>query len=110
MNVPIASDVLAPGAALPMDADPRETQEWREAFEALIASQGPERARFVLDELARLALEFRPELVVIADEARYDELKQALAGTNVGVAAGPAAARSPAKACCTGRANSSWAP
>jgi pyruvate dehydrogenase E1 component len=55
MNVPIASDLLAPGAALPMDADPRETQEWREAFEALIASQGPERARFVLDELARLA-------------------------------------------------------
>ena len=66
MNVPIASDVLAPGAALPMDADPRETQEWREAFEALIASQGPERARFVLDELARLArarqLGWQPEL------------------------------------------------
>ena len=66
MNVPIASDLLAPGAALPMDADPRETQEWREAFEALIASQGPERARFVLDELARLArarqLGWQPEL------------------------------------------------
>ncbi|MBN8556470.1 MAG: alpha-ketoglutarate dehydrogenase [Proteobacteria bacterium] len=66
MNVPIASDVLAPGAALPMDVDPRETQEWREAFEALIASQGPERARFVLDELARLArarqLGWQPEL------------------------------------------------
>ncbi len=66
MNVPIASDLLAPGAALPMDADPRETQEWREAFEALIASQGPARARFVLDELARLArarqLGWQPEL------------------------------------------------
>lgn len=39
-------------------------------------------------ELARLALEFRPDLVVIADERRYDDLKQALAGTNIGVAAG----------------------
>lgn len=39
-------------------------------------------------ELARLALEFRPDLVVIADEARYEELKVALAGTNIGVAAG----------------------
>ncbi|MBN8843497.1 MAG: 1-deoxy-D-xylulose-5-phosphate reductoisomerase [Sphingomonadales bacterium] len=39
-------------------------------------------------ELARLALEFRPDLVVIADESRYGELQQALAGTNIGVAAG----------------------
>ncbi len=66
MNVPIASDLLASGAALPVDPDPQETQEWREAFEALIASQGPERARFVLDELARLArarqLGWQPEL------------------------------------------------
>ncbi|MCW0198505.1 1-deoxy-D-xylulose-5-phosphate reductoisomerase [Sphingopyxis sp.] len=50
-------------------------------------------------ELARLALEFRPELVVIADEARHAELREALAGTNIGVAAGAealvAAARHP---------------
>ena len=39
-------------------------------------------------ELAKLALEFRPDLVVIADEARHDELKAALSGTNIGVAAG----------------------
>ena len=39
-------------------------------------------------ELAKLALEFRPDLVVIADETRYDDLRQALAGTNIGVAAG----------------------
>ena len=39
-------------------------------------------------ELARLALEFRPDIVVIADEAGYDDLKKALAGTNIGVAAG----------------------
>ena len=37
------------------DTDPSETAEWREAFTALLASQGPQRARFMLDELARLA-------------------------------------------------------
>ena len=48
------------------DNDPQETAEWREAFTALAAAQGPARARFVLDELARLAREQRvgwtPEL------------------------------------------------
>jgi 1-deoxy-D-xylulose-5-phosphate reductoisomerase len=48
-------------------------------------------------ELVRLALEFRPELVVIADEARYGELKEALAGTNIGVAAGAEALIAAAK-------------
>ena len=37
------------------DTDPTETAEWREAYQALLATQGPERARFMLDELARLA-------------------------------------------------------
>ena len=37
------------------DVDPAETQEWREAFDALLATQGPDRARFMLDELIRLA-------------------------------------------------------
>jgi pyruvate dehydrogenase E1 component len=53
----------APGA----DADPGETAEWREALQALVASQGPERARFILDELAALARDPRigwsPELI-----------------------------------------------
>ncbi|HMN20514.1 MAG TPA: alpha-ketoglutarate dehydrogenase [Ottowia sp.] len=48
------------------DPDPVETAEWRDAFRALVASQGAGRARFVLDELARLAREQRlgwqPEL------------------------------------------------
>ncbi|AOW11742.1 pyruvate dehydrogenase (acetyl-transferring), homodimeric type [Hydrogenophaga crassostreae] len=48
------------------DADPSETAEWREAFAALLASQGPERARFMLDEMARLAraqrVGWQPEL------------------------------------------------
>ncbi len=48
------------------DLDPQETNEWRDAFAALVAAQGPERARFVLDELARLArtqrVGWQPEL------------------------------------------------
>ena len=39
----------------PTDPDPQETAEWREAFAAVLASGGPERARFLLDRLAELA-------------------------------------------------------
>jgi pyruvate dehydrogenase E1 component len=35
-----------------LDTDPQETSEWCDAFAALLAAQGPERARFVLDALA----------------------------------------------------------
>ena len=55
---------LTDGAA---DADPAETAEWRDAFLALVAAEGPQRARFVLDELVRLArnaqVDWTPELV-----------------------------------------------
>ena len=48
------------------DTDPQETAEWRDAFAALVAAQGPERARFILDELARAAharrVGWQPEL------------------------------------------------
>ena len=48
------------------DADAQETAEWRNAFLALLESQGPERARFMLDELVRLAhaskIGWQPEL------------------------------------------------
>ncbi|WP_137920921.1 alpha-ketoglutarate dehydrogenase [Hydrogenophaga sp. 2FB] len=48
------------------DPDPEETLEWREALLSLTASQGPARARQILDELARLARQQRigwqPEL------------------------------------------------
>ena len=37
------------------DPDPQETQEWRAAFAALAERQGPQRARTMLDELARMA-------------------------------------------------------
>jgi pyruvate dehydrogenase E1 component len=49
------------------DADPVETAEWRDAFLALVASEGPTRARFILDQLAALARDphvgWSPELV-----------------------------------------------
>ncbi|TXL65185.1 alpha-ketoglutarate dehydrogenase [Zeimonas arvi] len=51
----------------PVDADPSETAEWLEALESLIATQGPERARYLLDRLAQHAraqqVGWRPQLV-----------------------------------------------
>ncbi len=49
------------------DLDPAETAEWRDALLALVASEGPARARFILDEIAALArsphIAWSPELV-----------------------------------------------
>ncbi len=42
-------------AHLPPDADPQETAEWLESLEAIIRTQGPERAKFLLDTLAAMA-------------------------------------------------------
>jgi len=57
----------ADGADRSADADPAETAEWRDAFLAAVATHGPARARFLLDELARLActpaIGWQPELV-----------------------------------------------
>nr|WP_315491807.1 alpha-ketoglutarate dehydrogenase [uncultured Rhodoferax sp.] len=39
----------------PVDTDPTETAEWMQAFQSVVASHGAERARFVLDQLVRLA-------------------------------------------------------
>ncbi|GAA6120698.1 alpha-ketoglutarate dehydrogenase [Acidovorax sp. FG27] len=59
MNAPLPLQALAlPPEAAP-DTDPQETAEWRDAFLALVAAHGPERARFVLDELAALARQQR---------------------------------------------------
>lgn len=67
MNAPISPDQLR--ALLDMslhDPDPVETAEWREAFVALAETHGPERARWMLDELARMAraqrIGWQPEL------------------------------------------------
>jgi len=54
MNAPTPLAALAD-----IDTDPQETAEWREAFLALVATEGPQRARFVLEELARMAREQR---------------------------------------------------
>ncbi len=69
MNAPISADqmrALLQGAADAHDPDPAETAEWRDAFLALVQSQGPARARQMLDELARLArrerIGWQPEL------------------------------------------------
>src|SRR3954463_12403141 len=49
------------------DTDPAETAEWRDALLALVATEGPARARFILDQLAAQArdphIAWSPELV-----------------------------------------------
>ncbi|MGJ7613152.1 MULTISPECIES: alpha-ketoglutarate dehydrogenase [unclassified Variovorax] len=72
MNAPISPDqmraLLLDTAQTPLshDPDPTETAEWRDAFLALAQTQGPQRARQMLVELARLARQQRigwqPEL------------------------------------------------
>ena len=37
------------------DTDPQETLEWRDALQALIATQGPQRASYILGQLAQQA-------------------------------------------------------
>ena len=49
------------------DIDPTETAEWREAFQGVVTVYGPERARYLLDQMVALAhqsqIEWSPELV-----------------------------------------------
>ncbi|QYY24348.1 alpha-ketoglutarate dehydrogenase [Diaphorobacter sp. MNS-0] len=60
MNAPMPLATLATlAAAASPDTDPQETAEWRDALQALVATAGPERARFLLDELNRLAGQLR---------------------------------------------------
>ncbi|MBD9668175.1 alpha-ketoglutarate dehydrogenase [Variovorax sp. VRV01] len=69
MNAPISADqmrALLLDTPLTHDPDPAETAEWRDAFLALAQAHGPQRARQMLAELARLARQQRigwqPEL------------------------------------------------
>ncbi|MXO47601.1 1-deoxy-D-xylulose-5-phosphate reductoisomerase [Erythrobacter vulgaris] len=62
-----------------LDLVRRNPEGWR--IEALTANSN-------VADLAKLAREFGARLAVIADESRYAELKEALAGSNVEVAAG----------------------
>lgn len=46
-------DMTAPEHLLrPIDTDAQETAEWIEALTSVIATAGPERARFLLSQLA----------------------------------------------------------
>ena len=66
MNAPIPLHI-SHGPASAGDTDPVETAEWRDAFSDLVQTHGPERARFILDQLAQLArgerIGWQPELV-----------------------------------------------
>ncbi len=66
MNDLTPHHLLQSAAPSETDPDPQETAEWTEAFHALAATQGPARARQMLDGLARVARERRigwqPEL------------------------------------------------
>ena len=66
MNAPIPLHI-SHGPASAGDTDPVETAEWRDAFSGLVQTHGPERARFILDQLAQLArgerIGWQPELV-----------------------------------------------
>ncbi len=66
MNATTFPQFLATPADPSFDTDPAETQEWRDAFTALVAAQGPLRARQILDSLVALSREQRvgwqPEL------------------------------------------------
>jgi pyruvate dehydrogenase E1 component len=60
MNATTSHALLQADAAhLDADTNPQETAEWRDAFMALVAAEGPQRGRQLLDELARLAREQR---------------------------------------------------
>ena len=65
MNAPQLTHQLL-SLATDADTDPQETLEWREAFVSMLGAQGPQRARFLLDELVRLArtegVDWHPEL------------------------------------------------
>ncbi len=66
MNAPTEPNLLGTPRDPSFDIDPQETQEWRDAFTALLAAHGPQRARHILDDLVALSREQRvgwtPEL------------------------------------------------
>jgi len=53
VNINLHANQLA--ALFPGDVDPQETSEWLESFEAVVQSQGPERARYLLERLLEQA-------------------------------------------------------
>ena len=66
-NLSLARHIGAILSSTQFDADPAETAEWLEAFDALAATHGPERARFLLDALLaharRRGVNWQPSLI-----------------------------------------------
>jgi pyruvate dehydrogenase E1 component len=48
-------NATVPSTRVRVDTDPDETREWRDALLSVLHNAGPERARFLLDELTHLA-------------------------------------------------------
>ena len=59
MNATTYPQLLAAPVDPSFDTDPQETREWRDAFTALVAAQGPIHARQILDSLVALSREQR---------------------------------------------------
>ena len=59
----------------PKDADPEETREWREAFEAVARIAGTDRAMYLLDELSDQAR----ELGMVAGAQPYSSYRNTIA-------------------------------
>ncbi|TAG80744.1 MAG: alpha-ketoglutarate dehydrogenase [Burkholderiales bacterium] len=51
MDLSGALNMLMTTQVIANDLDPQETQEWRDALDALVAAYGEDRARFMLDQL-----------------------------------------------------------
>jgi pyruvate dehydrogenase E1 component len=55
MTATLNSTHLNPEPQLEADTDPQETAEWTDAFHSLMASAGPQRARFILNQMVQCA-------------------------------------------------------
>ena len=55
-DLPRSAELLLSTATGQSDSDPSETREWLEAFDAIVAAHGVERAQFLFDKLADHAL------------------------------------------------------
>ena len=55
MNAALKPTHLNPEPQLEVDTDPQETAEWTDAFHSLMASAGPQRARFILNQMVQCA-------------------------------------------------------
>ncbi|MEZ5652449.1 MAG: pyruvate dehydrogenase (acetyl-transferring), homodimeric type [Burkholderiaceae bacterium] len=56
------------------DADPAETREWREAFEAAVRAAGPERGLFLLEQLAEEAR----DLALVSEALPYSAYRNTI--------------------------------